>query len=92
MSDFTPLFKKCKVLAVVCLGAIFPILTFAQDNPYQVVYYWGELPGGRPMGVVTGVQPDIDGEIFGLLSAAVPINAQVLIIIRFINSIKKATR
>ena len=34
----------------------------AQDNPYQVVYHWGELPGGRPMGIVTGVQPDPDGE------------------------------
>ena len=32
------------------------------DNPYQVEYYWGELPGARPMGVVTGVQPDPDGE------------------------------
>jgi sugar lactone lactonase YvrE len=32
------------------------------DNPYQVIYNWGELPGGRPMGVVTGVHPDPDGE------------------------------
>lgn len=32
------------------------------ENPYQVVYHWGELPGGRPMGVVTGVHPDPDGE------------------------------
>ena len=31
-------------------------------NPYQVIYHWGELPRGRPMGVVTGVQPDPDGE------------------------------
>ena len=37
-------------------------LVQAQPNPYQVVYHWGELPGGRPMGVVTGVQPDPDGE------------------------------
>ena len=33
-----------------------------QENPYQVIYDWGELPGGRTMGVVTGVQPDPDGE------------------------------
>ena len=37
-------------------------LVLAQSNPYQVVYHWGELPGGRTMGVVTGVQPDPDGE------------------------------
>ncbi len=30
-------------------------------NPYQVIYHWGELPGGRRMGVVTGVHPDPDG-------------------------------
>ncbi|MCH7940300.1 MAG: hypothetical protein IID13_11245, partial [Candidatus Marinimicrobia bacterium] len=34
----------------------------AQENPYQVITHWGELPGGREMGVVTGVQPDPDGE------------------------------
>lgn len=32
-----------------------------QQNPYQVIYHWGELPGDRPMGVVTGVYPDPDG-------------------------------
>ncbi len=34
----------------------------AADNPYQVIYHWGTLPGGRPMGVVSGVHPDPDGE------------------------------
>ena len=34
----------------------------AQENPYQVITHWGELPGGREMGVVTGIQPDPDGE------------------------------
>lgn len=34
----------------------------AADNPYQVIYHWGNLPGGRPMGVVSGVHPDPDGE------------------------------
>ena len=37
-------------------------LVLAQSNPYQVIHHWGELPGGRSMGVVTGVQPDPDGE------------------------------
>ncbi|GJM12263.1 MAG: hypothetical protein DHS20C12_06660 [Pseudohongiella sp.] len=32
------------------------------ENPYQVIYHWGELPDGREMGVVTGVHPDPDGE------------------------------
>ena len=32
------------------------------ENPYQVIYHWGELPDGREMGVVTGVHPDLDGE------------------------------
>ena len=45
------------------IGAlIFPVAVSAQENPYQVIYDWGELPGGRPMGVVTGVQPDPDGQ------------------------------
>ncbi|MBL4819770.1 MAG: hypothetical protein JKY98_02100 [Gammaproteobacteria bacterium] len=37
------------------------------ENPYQVTYNWGELPGGRKMGVVTGVQPDPDGEHIWIL-------------------------
>ena len=36
-------------------------------NPYAAVYDWGELPGGRTMGVVTGVQPDPDGEHLWIL-------------------------
>ena len=32
------------------------------ENPYQVIYNWGELQDGREMGVVTGVHPDPDGE------------------------------
>ena len=43
-------------------SSLIATAVFAQDNPYQVVYHWGELPGGRPMGIVTGVQPDPDGE------------------------------
>jgi len=31
-------------------------------NPYQVIVDWGDLPGEREMGVVTGVHPDPDGE------------------------------
>ena len=45
-------------------------IVVAQDNPYQVVYHWGELPGGRPKGIVTGVQPDPDGEHLWIMSAA----------------------
>ena len=54
-----------KVNRLLLRLGIFILLSqpaFAQDNPYQVTYHWGELPGGRPMGVVTGVQPDPDGE------------------------------
>jgi len=32
------------------------------ENPYQVIFHWGDLPDGREMGVVTGVHPDPDGE------------------------------
>ena len=48
--------KLCSFFALLASTVV------AQDNPYQVVYNWGELPGGRPMGIVTGVQPDPDGE------------------------------
>ena len=45
---------------------LFPYLrqgsATAPVHPYHVITHWGELPGGREMGVVTGVQPDPDGE------------------------------
>jgi len=44
------------------LVALLSVAASAQENPYQLITYWGELPGGREMGVVTGVQPDPDGE------------------------------
>ena len=37
------------------------------NNPYGVIYNWGELPGDRKMGVVTGIQPDPDGEHLWIL-------------------------
>ena len=49
-------------LQLLISALIFPIAVSAQENPYQVIYDWGELPGGRSMGVVTGVQPDPDGQ------------------------------
>ncbi len=42
-------------------------LAVAADNPYRVVFHWGELLGGRTMGVVTGVHPDPDGEHLWIL-------------------------
>ena len=51
------------LLGIVFFGLLVHAgLARAQSNPYQVIYHWGELPGGRSMGVVTGVQPDPDGE------------------------------
>jgi sugar lactone lactonase YvrE len=48
--------------SLAALGLLLVSSTLhAQGNPYQVVYHWGNLPGGRPMGVVTGVHPDPDG-------------------------------
>ena len=44
------------------LATILSVPANAQENPYQLITPWGELPGGRQMGVVTGVQPDPDGE------------------------------
>ena len=50
-------------LALLCFGSLVLMSSsLAQPNPYQVIYHWGELPGARTMGVVTGVQPDPDGE------------------------------
>ncbi|MEZ5489404.1 MAG: hypothetical protein R3F50_03685 [Gammaproteobacteria bacterium] len=49
---------------LLCLAAFLPATLVAQataDNPYQVIYHWGQLPADRPMGVVTGVHPDPDG-------------------------------
>ncbi len=37
------------------------------ENPYQVIFNWGELPAGRKMGVVSGVHPDPDGEHLWIL-------------------------
>ena len=54
--------ERKSVLFATILLAMSSIQLIAQENPYQVIYNWGELPGGRPMGVVTGVQPDPDGE------------------------------
>ena len=54
--------ERKSVLFAAILLAMSSIQLIAQENPYQVIYNWGELPGGRPMGVVTGVQPDPDGE------------------------------
>ena len=48
------------VSSLVTWGLAIPVS--AQENPYQVIYDWGELPGGRAMGVVTGVQPAPDGQ------------------------------
>ncbi|MEQ8955836.1 MAG: hypothetical protein RL120_17015 [Gammaproteobacteria bacterium] len=53
--------------AIMFLIMLLPATHYAHaqgvaDNPYQVIYHWGELPGGRAMGVVTGVHPDLDGE------------------------------
>ena len=54
--------KKYYRLKLWLFTSLIASTVVAQDNPYQVVYHWGELPGGRPMGIVTGVQPDPDGE------------------------------
>ena len=58
------------ILSLICLSSLFTTGLMAQavsDNPYQVIYHWGELPGGRTMGVVTGVTPDPDGEHIWIL-------------------------
>jgi hypothetical protein len=48
------------LIAISMLWLVMP--ASGQENPYQVIYHWGELPNGRTMGIVTGVQPDPDGE------------------------------
>ena len=48
------------LIAISMLWLVTPLS--GQENPYQVIYNWGELPNGRTMGIVTGVQPDPDGE------------------------------
>ncbi len=55
--------------AVSLLLPALPLIDSARaaDNPYRVIYHWGELPGGRAMGVVTGVHPDPDGEHIWIL-------------------------
>ena len=51
------------LLGIVFFGLLAHAgLVRAQSNLYQVIHHWGELPGGRSMEVVTGVQPDPDGE------------------------------
>jgi sugar lactone lactonase YvrE len=46
--------------SLLCSSAALP--QAVTNNPYQVIFHWGELPGDRPMGIVTGVHPDPDGE------------------------------
>lgn len=59
-------FRKFLIVALgVLVLAALPIALSAQSltsNPYKAILHWGELPGGRTMGVVTGVHPDPDGE------------------------------
>ena len=50
------------MVACVLLAPVAVLGQAVAENPYQVVYHWGELPGERAMGVVTGVHPDPDGE------------------------------
>lgn len=50
------------LLALMCTASGLLTAQSSSDNPYQVIYNWGNLPGGREMGVVTGVHPDPDGE------------------------------
>jgi sugar lactone lactonase YvrE len=57
-------------LILMLFSLLFSSQSSAQnvlDNPYQVEYHWGELPGGREMGIVTGVHPDPDGEHIWIL-------------------------
>lgn len=51
-----------RAIALALSVLVFSAPASSQENPYQVIYNWGELPGGRAIGVVTGVQPDPDGE------------------------------
>ena len=62
--------SSCWIMVCTVLTTVFAAQATAQaaaDNPYQVIYDWGELPGARAMGVVTGVQPDPDGEHIWIL-------------------------
>ena len=62
--------RKSFIACAATVSLFMPILFHsaqAADNPYQVIYHWGELPGGRTMGVVTGVHPDPDGEHIWIL-------------------------
>ncbi|MEX0617979.1 MAG: hypothetical protein WDZ76_10455 [Pseudohongiellaceae bacterium] len=55
------LWVSCLSVCVALPGTHLAAQSVA-DNPYQVIYHWGELSNGRDMGIVTGVQPDPDGE------------------------------
>ena len=60
------IFATIAAAATLLVSAMFNFAT-AADNPYQVIYHWGELPGDRTMGIVTGVHPDADGEHLWIL-------------------------
>jgi len=50
------------LISAVMVAACTAVLAQSNaNNPYQVIYHRGELPDGRPMGIVTGIQPDPDG-------------------------------
>lgn len=53
-----------RIASMVILGLVSSSVLgqAVSENPYQVIFHWGQLPEGRPMGVVTGVHPDADGE------------------------------
>jgi len=56
---------RLTAISLVIIGLLVALHAGAQTiapNPYEVVYNWGQLPGDRVMGVVTGVHPDPDGE------------------------------
>ncbi len=70
ISYFSVLTRRLIIISTTTIIGLLVSLSgplHAADNPYQAIFHWGELPGGREMGIVTGIHPDPDGEHIWIL-------------------------
>ena len=54
--------KATVLIAVLLLGHAAAAVAQSGNNPYRLRYGWENMPGGRAMGIVSGVYPTPDGE------------------------------
>jgi DNA-binding beta-propeller fold protein YncE len=59
--------KAAVLVSVLMLGHAPAAVAQSGNNPYRLMYGWEHMPGGRAMGIVSGVYPTPDGEHLWIL-------------------------